>query len=101
MLNKVITWAESHMGTCRFHQETNLACPGCGLQRAVIALLKGDLVESFLLFPALLPLLAMFIFLGVHLMFRLKHGALVLKIMYISNVSIIIINYIIKLAFNQ
>lgn len=92
-------WIESHMGTCRFHEQTNLACPGCGFQRAVVALLKGDLLESITLFPALLPMLIMFSFLGLHLVFKLRHGALALKIMYISNVSIILINYIIKLIF--
>ena len=85
------------MGTCSFHEHTQLACPGCGLQRALIALLKGELVESILLFPALIPLLVMFSFLGVHLVFKLRHGALALKIMYIANVSIILVNFIIKL----
>ena len=85
------------MGTCSFHEHTQLACPGCGLQRALIALLKGELVESILLFPALIPLLVMFSFLGVHLVFKLRHGALALKIMYIANVSIILVDFIIKL----
>ena len=100
MLKNMVMWIESHMGTCRFHEQTNLACPGCGLQRAVVALLKGDLLESISLFPALLPMLIMFSFLGLHLVFKLRHGALALKVMYISNVSIILINYIIKLIFN-
>ena len=85
------------MGTCSFHEHTQLACPGCGLQRALIALLKGELIESILLFPALIPLLVMFSFLGMHLVFKLRHGALALKIMYIANVSIILVNLIIKL----
>lgn len=88
------------MGTCSFHEHTQVACPGCGLQRALIALLKGDLVESILLFPALIPLLIMFSFLGIHLVFSLRHGALALKIMYIINVSIILINFVIKLIIN-
>ena len=85
------------MGTCSFHEHTQLACPGCGLQRALFALLKGELIDSILLFPALIPLLVMFSFLGVHLVFKLRHGALALKIMYIANVSIILVNFIIKL----
>ena len=100
MLQNLISWLESHMGTCRFHEQTELLCPGCGLQRSVIALLQGDLIDSFLLFPALLPLLAMFSFLAVHLVFNLRHGALVLKILYISNVAIILLNFIIKLIIN-
>ena len=97
MLENIISWLEWHMGTCRFHEQTQVACPGCGLQRAFIALLKGDLLESILLFPALIPLLVMFSFLGLHLIFKFRHGALALKIMYISNASIILGNFIIKM----
>ena len=100
MLQNLISWLESHMGTCRFHEQTNLACPGCGLQRACSALLKGELIESLILFPPLLPLLIMFSFLSVHLVFNLRHGALALKIMYMANAAIILLNFIVKLIFN-
>jgi hypothetical protein len=97
MLLKFITWLESHQGTCSFRKHAGIDCPGCGLQRSILALLKGDLVESILQFPALLPLMAMFIFLGLHLVFKLKNGALVLKLFYITNISIIVLHYIYKL----
>jgi hypothetical protein len=97
MLLKIINWLESHQGSCSFREHAGIDCPGCGLQRSILALLRGDLGESFLQFPALLPLAAMFIFLGIHLVFKLKHGALVLKMFYISNVSIIVLHYIYKL----
>ena len=94
MIHKIITWLESHMGTCTFREAGGLECPGCGIQRSIISLLKGEILESILLFPALLPLIAMFGFLGIHLMFTLKHGALVLKIFYITNTVLILGNYI-------
>ena len=97
MLLKIITWLESHQGTCSFREHVGIECPGCGLQRSILALLRGDLVESILQFPALLPLMAMFAFLGIHLVFKFKHGAFVLKMFYITNISIIIMNYIYKL----
>ena len=100
MLRNFILWLESHMGTCRFHEQTGLTCPGCGLQRAVIALLKGNFMESIVLFPPLLPLVIMFFFLALHLVFNLKHGALVLKVIYIANTAIILINLIVKLIPN-
>lgn len=97
MLQKLITWLELHQGTCPFREHAGLECPGCGLQSSIIALLKGNVLESILLFPALIPLLAMFAFLGIHLAFNLKHGALMLKIFYISNTVLILGGYIYKL----
>jgi hypothetical protein len=97
MLLKIITWLESHQGTCSFREMTGIDCPGCGLQRSILALLRGDLAGSIQEFPALLPLAAMFLFLGIHLVFKLKHGAFILKICYIANISIIILNYVYKL----
>ncbi|HEC44561.1 MAG TPA: DUF2752 domain-containing protein [Bacteroides sp.] len=94
MMLKIITWLEAHMGTCSFHEQAGIACPGCGIQRSILALLKGDILESLLLFPALLPLLGMFAFLAIHLIFNLKHGALVLKIFYITNTIIVLGNFI-------
>jgi hypothetical protein len=97
MLLKIINWLESHQGACTFREHAGIDCPGCGLQRSVLALLRGDLVESFLQFPALLPVMAMFLFLGIHLVFKLKNGAFLLKVLFIGNVSIIILNYVLKL----
>ena len=97
MLQKTISWLESHLGTCSFKEHVGLECPGCGIQRSLIALLKGEVLESILLFPALLPLVAMFAFLGIHLVFKLKHGALVLKIFYIANIFLILSGYIYKI----
>jgi len=94
---KIIFWLESNQGTCSFREHVGIDCPGCGLQRSILALLRGDLVESILLFPALLPLVAMFFFLGIHLFFKLKHGAFVLKMFYITNISIIVLNYLYKI----
>ncbi len=97
MYQKIISWLESHMHSCIFKEHLGIDCPGCGLQRSVVALLKGDLLESIFLYPALLPILGMFIFLAFHLVFRFKKGAAILKILFISNMSIIAIHYIIKL----
>ena len=94
MMLKIINWFEAHMGTCSFQEHAGVVCPGCGIQRSIIALLKGEILESILLFPALLPLFGMFAFLTIHLVFRLKHGALILKIFYITNTAIILGNYI-------
>ena len=39
--------------SCHFKNRFGLYCPGCGGSRALIALLKFDILEAFVLFPAL------------------------------------------------
>ncbi|MBO6051720.1 MAG: DUF2752 domain-containing protein [Bacteroidales bacterium] len=41
---------------CVWKHYFGIDCPFCGFQRAVIALLQGDIWKSITLFPALLPL---------------------------------------------
>ncbi len=55
----MVEWLESHMLPCFYKKYFGVDCPGCGMQRSLVALLKGDLLESLHLFPALLPLMAM------------------------------------------
>ncbi len=97
----VIHWLENHLFACPFKSLTGLDCPGCGFQRSVVALLKGDVVNSIQLYPATLPFIGLMIFLLFHLKFDFKHGAFALKLMYIFVTAIIIINYIYKVYHQQ
>lgn len=99
MLNKVITWFEAHQQTCSIRDHFGIDCPGCGLQRSILELLKGNLLESIALYPALLPVIAMFAFLILHLAFRFRSGTLILKIMFIVNISVISFHYLFKLIY--
>jgi len=96
-MNRLISWLEAHQQSCSFKEHFGIDCPGCGLQRSIIELLKGNIVASISLYPALIPVMTMFVFLALHLLFRFRHGALILKIMFIFNISLIAINYIYKL----
>lgn len=49
---------------CGYKQYLGFDCPFCGAQRAALLLLQGRFRESFLLFPALLPLAATLLFVG-------------------------------------
>ncbi|HNV96426.1 MAG TPA: DUF2752 domain-containing protein [Bacteroidales bacterium] len=92
-----IHWLEEHQGACMYKKFLGIECPGCGMQRSLIALLKGNVMESLQLFPALIPLLTMFLFLILHLVFKFKYGARILVYWFILNTIIIVSNYIIKL----
>lgn len=96
-MSGIVDWLEEHLMACPYKKYFNIDCMGCGMQRSFIELLKGNLVESFMLYPALLPLIAMILFLPLHLVFKFKNGASVLKYFFIFNISIVVIGYIIKI----
>lgn len=97
MLDKIIAWLESHFLACPYKKYFDIDCMGCGMQRSVIELLKGNFMESFYLYPALLPLIVMLLILPLHLIFKFKHGASMLKYLFIFNISIVVISYLVKL----
>ena len=94
---KIVEWLESNLQSCFYKKYLGVECPGCGMQRAFIELLKGNLWESFLLFPALIPTIVLVIYLFLHISFKFKNGANILKFLFIINTSIVVLSYIYKL----
>ncbi len=43
------------MLTCFSKYYFGIECPGCGVQRSFICLIRGDFMDSLALYPALLP----------------------------------------------
>ena len=72
-------------------------CMGCGMQRAVIHLMKGEFLAAFYLYPAIYTLILMFGLLLVHLRFDFSFGARMLKYLFFLNVLIILVHYVYKL----
>jgi hypothetical protein len=95
----MIDWLEQHLISCPVHELTGYFCPGCGIQRSFIELLKGNIVDSFIYYPPLIPLMLMMFFLILHLIFKFKSGAKILKIFFILNAIIISLNYVLKTLF--
>ena len=99
MYSTFVDWLEKQQLSC-FHKSIfGIDCSGCGMQRAVIALLNGDFVASIKLYPALIPTIIMLIFLAVHIFYRLKNGAKILLWLFIFNIVVMLISYIYKLFF--
>jgi hypothetical protein len=97
MFEGFIHWLEGHLMPCFYKKTFGIECPGCGMQRSLIELLHGNFVESFHLYPALLPTLIMFLFLFAHLVFKFRKGAQILQNMFIFTVAVIVISYIYKI----
>lgn len=96
-----INWLEHHLLSCPFKVWTHLDCPGCGFQRSAISLLKGDVAASWQFYPPGIFLISTIVLLVLHLMFGLKQGAIILKILYIVTAIVIAANYIYKVVNHQ
>lgn len=97
ILLNITSWLEAHQLSCPFKQLTHLDCPGCGFQRSFILLLKGQINASVLMYPALLPIMIMFAMLILHVIFKIRNGAIILKYMYFFCTGVILVSYIYKL----
>ena len=93
----MISWIEKHQVGCLFKKAFHIDCPGCGLQRSAIALLKGDIMTSLKMYPALLLILVFFIFLAAdrkyHFRFSTKITQMGIACIFIT----ILVSYIYKL----
>ncbi len=99
-MHYIVHWIERHQLPCFYRKFLGIDCPGCGMQTALIELLKGNIVESIKVYPALIPTICMFIYLILHLIFKFKNGANFLKYCFIFTVVIIVINYVYKMIVN-
>lgn len=91
----LVDFLEKNMLSCKW-KELGLECTGCGFQRSVIHVLRGEFAEAFTVYPAIFTLILMFVFLGIHLKFNLAKGAQILKWLFVLNLAIIVFHYILK-----
>ena len=90
------SFIEDNMLQCQFKEITGVDCPGCGFQRAVLLLLKGDFVGSFVMYPALLPFFVTFGLLFYQLIFKKEKGGLYIMYSFILSVLVMMVNLILN-----
>jgi Protein of unknown function (DUF2752) len=93
----ITNWLEEHQLPCLFKSITHFDCPGCGLQTSLLLLLRGNIMDSLKTYPALLPIIFLFLYLIFHVIKKTANGALVLKYLYFFCTGIIVLSYIYKL----
>ena len=92
----MIHWLEQHLFTCVFKSHFGLECPGCGMQRALISLLKGNLLESFRYHPALIPFIITVILLIAQIILKRENGGKYVMWSFIATSAITLIQFIVK-----
>ena len=95
--SEFIAFIERHLLPCGIKALTGFDCPGCGMQRAFVALLRGDLQGSIGHHPALLFYLAAVAFAALHLRFSFRFGPRVIAVLFIAAAALMIVNFIVRL----
>ncbi|MCF0206405.1 MAG: DUF2752 domain-containing protein [Bacteroidales bacterium] len=90
-------WLEHHLLPCPVKHYFGIECPGCGMQRSIVELLKGNFAESFILYPPLIPNIILIILLIVNLYTNSEIALKILKYALISDAIIILVNYLLKI----
>ncbi|WP_339756123.1 DUF2752 domain-containing protein [uncultured Winogradskyella sp.] len=93
----LIKGLEDYMLPCLNKKLLGFECMGCGLQRSVALLLKGELLDAFFMYPAIYTIIALFGFLIINSFKNFKLGNKIIIILALANVIIIIGNFLIKL----
>jgi hypothetical protein len=83
--------------SCPIKKNLGFDCLGCGFQRSFHELLKGNFDESFRLYPALIPMIILFLFTFLHLTFKFKNGAKIIIWLFAFTSIVMIISYVIKI----
>ena len=88
--------AENYMLPCMNKSLFGVDCMGCGTQRALILLSKGEFKEAFYMFPAIYTTILLFLFLGLHFIDKSRNYHKLIVPMAILNAVIMVISYIYK-----
>jgi hypothetical protein len=87
---------EDLMLPCFTKKFIGVDCPGCGIQRSLVHLAKGEFSDALAMYPALLPLLLLFSFMLADQFYTIKHASKIISGLMILSVATILTNYILK-----
>lgn len=89
---------EEYMVPCMNKQLFGVDCPGCGTQRALALLSRGEFVAAFHMFPAIYTTILLFFFIAMHFIDRSHKYHKIIIGLAITNAVIMIIAYIYKIT---
>lgn len=92
----MIYWLEHHLFSCFFKVHFGIECPGCGMQRSLIALLKGNLTESLQYHAALIPFIITVALLIIQLIIKHIDGGKWVMWAFVATSTITILQFVIR-----
>ncbi|PIF01541.1 MAG: hypothetical protein CR994_00730 [Maribacter sp.] len=87
---------DDYMIPCLNKKLFGIECPGCGGQRAISLLFKGEFADAFAMYPAIFTIIPLLAFLLADSFFTIKHSNKIIITLMISSVILILGNYILK-----
>lgn len=88
---------EDFMLPCLNKQILGFDCMGCGLQRSISLIYHGELLAAFKMYPAVYPLILLFIYIGLNIFFKFQHSNKIINTLAIVTISFIIGSFTLKL----
>jgi hypothetical protein len=82
---------------CLSKQITGMDCPGCGIQRSISLLIEGEIVQSFMMYPALLPIITLFGYLAIDFFVDIKSSERNKLLLTFFTLGTVIVSYAIKM----
>lgn len=92
----MIQWPENLMLPCTYRELFDICCPCCGFQRSVASLLRGDIVDCLLLYPALFPIGMTGLYAIYTAISRNQRHRKILTALIIADASLMIIGALLK-----
>lgn len=89
--------AKDYMLPCFNKKLFGVDCLGCGMQRSLLFIAKGEFIEAFKMYPAIYTILLFFILVAYNFLFKKKVNSKIIYSLAILNLIIIIISYIYKI----
>lgn len=93
------TQLNDYLLPCYTKQTLGFDCPGCGLQRAILLLLRGEFMAAFEMYPPIYVLIPLAFVLILKPLWHFKYAEKLTIALSILSVAVILINYIFKLIF--
>ncbi len=95
-LAQLFLMIEDYMLPCLSKKLFGFDCPGCGLQRSVVHLIKGEFIAAFEMYPAIYAIIFLFAFLLLNRFVAFKYSDQITIGLMISAVVLILINFALK-----
>jgi hypothetical protein len=89
---------EKYMIPCLNKKLFGVECLGCGTQRALLLILKGQFSEAFFQFPAIYTTIVFFCFVTLHFLDKSRNYHKAIVTLAIINAIIMIVSYIYKMT---